>query len=241
MISGTERDSWVRGQERRDIETDGVPHVDDVSTCRYGRVGRAETGGDRDQGRPDQRAIAGRECRHGHCHGTILLMSLVLLIAAAVIVVGVIAVAMGHGGEIILSARDTPEVQWHPRTPFDVATLRLPTGLFGYQQQATGDALREIAGLLAYRDAEIAQLRDELRQVGTPTVAGVPGGEPAQVRLDGSGYQPAFDQGTFDQGTAANPQLAAPDVADAEASDEDNADIMSGSPGTSPGSAWPQQ
>lgn len=72
---------------------------------------------------------------------------------------------MGYGGEIGLFARDLPARPMRLRTPFDVVMLRLPTGLFGYQEQATGDALRAIARLLAERDAEIASLRDEVRQL----------------------------------------------------------------------------
>jgi hypothetical protein len=99
-------------------------------------------------------------------------MSFVLLIAAAAILGGVVAVAMGWGGEITLFARDIPEVSLRPRTPYDVAMLRLPAGLLGYQRQATDDALNEAAGLLAERDAEIARLWAELERFATPAPAG---------------------------------------------------------------------
>src|ERR1022692_2549190 len=107
-------------------------------------------------------------------HGTMLLVSFVLIIAAAAILGGVVAVAMGWGGEISLFARDIPEVSLRPRTPYDVAMLRLPAGLLGYQRQATDDALHEVAGLLADRDAEIARLADELSQFAPPAAAGAP-------------------------------------------------------------------
>jgi len=89
-----------------------------------------------------------------------------LLLAAAVILGGVVAVAMGRGGELAAFRRDVPAARFRARTPADVAMLRLPLGLFGYQQQATADALRAVARLVAERDAEITRLRDELWRLG---------------------------------------------------------------------------
>ena len=89
-------------------------------------------------------------------------MYLVLLAAAAAILTGVVAVAMGWGGELAAWNRDLPAFPLLPRTAYDIATLRLPENLFGYQVEATDQVLAAISGLVADRDAEIARLRDEL-------------------------------------------------------------------------------
>jgi len=97
---------------------------------------------------------------------------LVLLLAAGAILAGVVVVAMGRGGEMALFSRDVPATLRSPRTPADVATQRLPLGPLGYQVQATEEALLAAANLLAERDQEIAQLRNEIwRLAGDETAA----------------------------------------------------------------------
>ncbi|HEX9034140.1 MAG TPA: hypothetical protein VF834_20045 [Streptosporangiaceae bacterium] len=83
----------------------------------------------------------------------------VLLLAAVAILGGVVVVAMGLGGELALSRRDLPPLSLRLATAADVARLRLPIGLLGYQEQATADTLRMLARLIENRDAEIARLR----------------------------------------------------------------------------------
>lgn len=128
-------------------------------------------------------------------------MFLVLLTAAAAILGGVVAVVMGRGGEIAWFARDLPAVRFRLRTPSDVAMLRLPTGLFGFQEHATGEALREIAQLLAERDAEIARLRDDVRQLGTPSI-------PGPASRDGLTAEAADTADPVDTGTVGPDGLA---------------------------------
>jgi hypothetical protein len=91
---------------------------------------------------------------------------LVLLLAAGAILVGVVVVAMGRGGEMAIFRRDVPAGLKHPRTPGEVATQRLPLGPVGYQVQATEEALIAAANLLAERDHEIAALRSEIWRLG---------------------------------------------------------------------------
>ena len=94
-----------------------------------------------------------------------LVVYFVLLAAAMAILVGVVVVAMGRGGEIVRFHRDLPLVPLRIRTAADIATLSLPLGLFGYQEQAADAALDAAARLLAEQDAEIARLRAELWRV----------------------------------------------------------------------------
>ena len=91
-----------------------------------------------------------------------LAVYLVLLLAAIAILGGVVVVAMGEGGELALGRRDLPPLPARLATAADVAGLLLPVSLFGYQEQATADALRLLAIRLEERDAEIARLRAEV-------------------------------------------------------------------------------
>jgi hypothetical protein len=88
------------------------------------------------------------------------------LLGACAIICAVVVVAMGRGGEIATFVRDRPVAFFPIRTPADVAGLRLPIGLLGYQVHATADALTALANLLAERDYEIATLRSELWRQG---------------------------------------------------------------------------
>jgi hypothetical protein len=99
---------------------------------------------------------------------------LVLLAAAVAILTGVVAVAMGWGGEMVASHRDLPAVPLRASTAYDVAMLRLPSSLFGYQRDATDAALHEISRLVANRDGEIAHLREELWRFAEALRSGQP-------------------------------------------------------------------
>ena len=106
-------------------------------------------------------------------------MYFVLLAAAAAIVAGMVVAASGRGGQMAAFRRDIPPVDLDLRTPTDVAMVRLPIALLGYQEQATGEVLAEVARMLAERDAEIAELRAEVSRLagagsGESEAAGAP-------------------------------------------------------------------
>jgi hypothetical protein len=90
----------------------------------------------------------------------------VLLVAAGAILGGVVVVAMGRGGQLATFRRDVPLPLVRFRTPDEVAMAQLPVALFGYQVQATGDALAAAAALIDARDAQIAELRREIMRLG---------------------------------------------------------------------------
>lgn len=92
---------------------------------------------------------------------------LVLLTAAIAILAGVVVVAMGRGGEIARFDRDLPMTPPRVRDASDLALLQLPVGLFGYQEQATHEALDAAGRLLAEQDAEIGRLREEVARLNT--------------------------------------------------------------------------
>jgi hypothetical protein len=86
----------------------------------------------------------------------------VLLVAAAAILGGVVLAALGRAGEMATFAGDTAPIELDEVSATDVALLRPPMSLWGYNAQATEDALRVIARSVTARDVEIATLRREL-------------------------------------------------------------------------------
>src|SRR5215472_16499070 len=88
-----------------------------------------------------------------------------LLTAAIAILASVVVVAMGRGGEIARFDRDLPMTPPRVRDASDLALLQLPIGLFGYQEQATREALDAAARLLAEQNAEIGRLREEVARL----------------------------------------------------------------------------
>jgi hypothetical protein len=86
----------------------------------------------------------------------------VLLAGAAAILAGVVVVAMGRGGELVLFAPDRRPPDTEILTAADVALLRLPAALWGYDRQATHVVLNMVAQTVTERDVEIATLRRQL-------------------------------------------------------------------------------
>jgi hypothetical protein len=137
----------------------------------------------------------------------------VLLAAAIAILAGVVAVAMGWGGEMAASSRDLPQFPLWASTASDVAMMRLPAGLLGYQREATDQALYAISLLVADRDAEIARLRDELWRLGAPERGGptAAGPEPLLAVGPPGGNEPSAAievAGAIESSVAAEPPAA---------------------------------
>ena len=124
-------------------------------------------------------------------------MSIVLLVAAAAILGGVVVAALGRAGEMATFAGDTAPIELDEVSATDVALLRPPMSLWGYNAQATEDALRVIARSVVARDVEIATLRREL--------ADLQSGQDG-VRTTGTGDRPVTAAGPA---TAASPASAA--------------------------------
>src|SRR5579875_813491 len=171
-------------REPRHLPRAEIFQVDEVRAGGQRRIrGRGPGDGEDARGRRGTR----RECRPAVCHGTILTMPFVMLAAAAAIVAGTVIAARGGGGEMAMFSPDRPREPPRLATPADVATLRPPLGLIGYQVQATAAAFSRVAQLLADKDAEIARLREALRSLGAVHAASSPG--PAPV----SGARPGPD------------------------------------------------
>jgi hypothetical protein len=88
-------------------------------------------------------------------------VAIVIVLAAVAILVGVVVVATGRGGELA-RAQPAEPLATNFRTWSDVASYRPPAALLGYHAGATEHALAQVARAIAERDAEIDLLRRRL-------------------------------------------------------------------------------
>lgn len=86
----------------------------------------------------------------------------VMLVAAAAVLIGVIYVATGRGGELAFFQPDYAPLEMDQVTSTDVALFRPPTALWGYSMQATDEALSRIAGAITERDIEVSALQQRV-------------------------------------------------------------------------------
>jgi hypothetical protein len=151
--------------------------------------------------------------------GTMHTVPVLLLLAGAVILAGVVAVAMGHGGEMAEFPSDyVPPTLGDLLTAADVAMLRPPLAVWGYNAQVTDEALSRIAQIVTERDVEIAVLRQQLadlRTGGTPP-ASAAHAEPEPAVL----AEPMVDERAADTGPAVAEDEPAADAGPAVAEDE---------------------
>jgi hypothetical protein len=82
----------------------------------------------------------------------------VIVIAAVVVVAVVVFLAMGRGSGLSAERNDYCPLDLGPVTATDVALLRPPTGLWGYNMQATDEAMEQIAESIRERDVRIVAL-----------------------------------------------------------------------------------
>jgi hypothetical protein len=85
-----------------------------------------------------------------------------MLVVAAAVLVGVIAVAVGRGGELTYFQADYAPLRLDEVSATDVVLFRPPLTLWGYNAQATDEALNRIADALTERDIELSALRHQV-------------------------------------------------------------------------------
>jgi hypothetical protein len=99
----------------------------------------------------------------------------VLLIAGLVILIAVILVAAGRGGELPAERADYAPLDLGPVSATDVALLRPPANAWGYNMQATDEAMAQIAESIRERDIRIVALEqlvtDLSREPAPPPLA----------------------------------------------------------------------
>jgi hypothetical protein len=86
----------------------------------------------------------------------------VFLIAVIVVLAGVFLAATGRGGELAYERVDHAPLDLGPVSAPDVAMLRPPTAMWGYNMQVTDEALDRIARAMRERDVTIAYLQQQL-------------------------------------------------------------------------------
>ena len=106
-----------------------------------------------------------------------------MILAAVVILVGVFFAATGRGGELSYEHPDYPPLDLGPVSATDVALLRPPTALWGYNMQVTDEALERIAQAVRDRDVTIAFLQQRLADLATPSAPDLSPAEPTAQDL----------------------------------------------------------
>jgi hypothetical protein len=81
-----------------------------------------------------------------------------MVIALIVVLAAVVYVARGRGGELSVERNDYVPLDLGPVSATDVALLRPPTGLWGYNMQATDEAMEQVAESIRERDVRIVAL-----------------------------------------------------------------------------------
>jgi hypothetical protein len=94
-----------------------------------------------------------------------------MILAAVAVLVGVFFAATGRGGELSYEPADHAPLDLGPVSATDVALLRPPTALWGYNVQVTNEALERIARAMRERDVTIAYLQEQLADLTTQAAA----------------------------------------------------------------------
>ncbi|MGH3188276.1 MAG: hypothetical protein ACRDPY_39460 [Streptosporangiaceae bacterium] len=122
-------------------------------------------------------------------------MPVLLWVAIAVILIAVFFTATGRGGELAYEHADHAPLNLGAVSGADVALLRPPTALWGYNMQVTDSALDTIAQALRDRDVAIAHLQQQVTDLNYHvhgTTPAPPVGQDFPTRIDEGpiGFQP---------------------------------------------------
>ena len=91
------------------------------------------------------------------------------MIAIIVVLAFVVYMARGGGGELSAERNDYVPLDLGPVSATDVALLRPPTGLWGYNMQATDEAMEQIAESIRERDVRIVALEQLVTDLSRDT------------------------------------------------------------------------
>ena len=99
-----------------------------------------------------------------------------MLLAVAAVLVAVFFVATGRGGELSSEHVDYAPLELGSVSAAEIAMVRPPTAMWGYNVDVTDEALDQIARAVRDRDLEIAYLREQLagREMTSATTAPSP-------------------------------------------------------------------
>jgi hypothetical protein len=99
-----------------------------------------------------------------------------MLLAVVAVLVAVFFVATGRGGELSREHVDYAPLELGSVSAADIAMMRMPTAMWGYNVDVTDEALDQIARAVRERDLEIAYLQEQLaaREMTSATTAAGP-------------------------------------------------------------------
>jgi len=126
-----------------------------------------------------------------------------MILVAVAVLVGVFFVATGRGGELAYEYPDHAPLDLGSVSATDVALLRPPTALWGYNMQVTDEALEKIAQAIRDRDVTIAFLQQRLADV---TSQAAPVRQPAEPPAGQPGPQDHADPQPGDSALATEEQ-----------------------------------
>jgi hypothetical protein len=139
-----------------------------------------------------------------------------MLLAVIAVLVAVFFAGTGRGGELSRERADHAPLDLGPVSPADVALLRPPTALWGYNVQVTDEALERIALAMRDRDVTISYLQQRLAGLIPETARDLP-------RTPRPAPSPPSPQALPDQpgvadarGPGTGPEQAAGDDADTQ-------------------------
>ena len=101
-----------------------------------------------------------------------------MVIAIVVVFAVVVFAARGRGGELSSERADHVPLDLGLLSATDVALLRPPTGLWGYNMQATDEAMGMIADSIRERDVRIVALEQLVTDLNRDHAPAVPLGSP---------------------------------------------------------------
>jgi hypothetical protein len=97
-----------------------------------------------------------------------LIVIVAIVLAGVAVVVAVVMLASGMGGELADTHPDHPPLPLPGNRPIagtDAALLRLPLGVWGYHTRVTDEALRRLSYALTERDTRIAILEQQAAEL----------------------------------------------------------------------------
>jgi hypothetical protein len=148
----------------------------------------------------------------------------VFLITIVAVLVGIFFVATGRGGELAYEHADHAPLDLGPVAATDVALLRPPTAMWGYNMQVTDEALARIARAMRDRDVTIAYLQDQLASRSPSDSYAEPESGHAHLALVGPVAEPeAFEEPQAFAEPEPYEELRAFDFAEPEALEEPQA------------------
>jgi len=165
-----------------------------------------------------------------------LTVPVLLFLAGAVILVGVVGVAMGRGGEMAEFAGDyLPPTMDDMVTAADVASVRPPPALWGYNVQVTDEAFSRIAQVVTERDVEIAVLRQQLADLRSAS-----GSQPSPTAELRAGWGSGRAPGAARPASAREPGAASTRPASAREPGAASAWEPGAASAAEPGAVYPQ-